>query len=218
MKRMFLIAVVLLYALVANAQTIGAKLGTEVFLPSQYSNAVVSPEAGVYFDQPLIGRLGISLGAEYVYTKTQPELQGIGCCGLDPFCGTNYFNKTEIVRHGVQLPVSVTFDMLRNRNRSWFATLAYGVNPAGDLMNRYSRNTSIGYLTSENGALVDGHPRVRFPMHAGFEVRHVFPCNGSFAFGTLANWSTSALKLASDYPAQKLSFYVKTGFSLKKQR
>ena len=215
MKRIFLFIGAALFAHAANAQTVDVKLGAEVFLPSRFTNAVYGPKAGVTFHQPVLGRLGISIGADYVYTRRQPEAVKFMCCHGG--CRTVY--KTEIERHGLQFPVSVAFDAFRNKSRRLFVTALVGLNPGGDLMHKTVTYTDTGVDRLDNGALRGGALNVRVPMHAGFEVRRLFACKGSVALGTAVALPTGGLKYAySGPPLRTGSIYLKTGFNLKKQR
>jgi hypothetical protein len=221
-KKVLFVFAILINGLVANAQTLGLKLGTEVYLPTyDRSELLTGPTAGIYFHQTIIGRLGVSIAADYLYTEYH-EYSDKVICGFAGPCskGYKFFRQT----HSLHIPAIVSFNFFRNQSRSWFVGVFAGTDINTILRSETDGITLRDYpygnksYSYENGLLVkNSNSYLDKSLIAGLEIKHQFKSKISSSLG-IAIAKTNFNGYPTPHKIDFASLYLKTGLNLKKKQ
>jgi hypothetical protein len=213
-----------------NAQTLGVKLGAEVELqPSMYYGQVgttYSGVSGIYFDQPVFGRLGISIGVDYGYaTINIPVRTERTMCCFGP-CRSEYTTTAmKVEDQELHIPFSVTYRFLGDRDAKWQAKFFAGVKLTTNATT--VQTTFIAYDATTNytevyqyrtGLLAAGRMNwINMPVIGGLEASHNWRRMVSTA-GLSVSRSPFETYMPRRFPIDFASIYFKTGFNLRKKR
>ena len=183
-------------------------MGQQVSTPIPYEHGhLCSSIAGFYFSQPLAGRLGVSTGLEYSYHRLVQDNVPFTTAIQTP-------DRFDHTYHGLKLPLLLTLDALRTRNRVWRGTVLVGVNLESALLRRSRFVYTTETVTRESGLLRSSKnpDDLTMPGWLGVEGGWMFRENVEAAAGVMAHRRLH--DVFNTHLIRDAMFYAKVGYRL----